>query len=145
MVMNKKGYMKILEAVIAIVILILFVTVIIIEQQEDKLKVPQDIYLLQGAVTNLIKEDESIRQNVILGDVVAVKLAIDSADFIPTSNYAYELTLCNVAAVCADIESLGLPTDKEVYAENFIISSTLQQRQETLVGFYLWRINIQEF
>ena len=75
---NKKGYMKILEAVIAIVILLLFVTVLAIQNKEDTPKVPQDISLLQDAIVNSIKEDEDIRDCVLSIDPDCISNNVES-------------------------------------------------------------------
>jgi len=129
---NKKGYMKILEAVIAIVILLLFITVLAIQNRESEPKTPQDISLLQDTTVNGIKNDDSLRTCALNGDKFCIENYIDG--IIP-SGYGYELYLCTDLDACPEVS--GLPDDKSVYAETFLIASS--DEVKSLVGFYLWR------
>lgn len=129
---NKKGYMKILEAVIAVVILLLFVTVLVIKEQESEPRVPQDISLLQDAVVDGIKVNNSLRGCVLDLNVDCVNDSIYSV--VPPA-YDYTLYLCQLP--CSGDVTVNL--DQPIYAESFIIASDMTRKQETLVSFYLWR------
>ncbi len=131
MVKSKKGYMKTLEAIIAIIILISFLLALLPEK-EPQPKIPQDIRLLQTTIMNNIQNDEFSRQ-CILNDLPCVN---DSISSIFPSTLKYTFTICDINI--DNCVATGLP-DKSVYVSDLVVSSTLSNPNTRLFRLYIWR------
>ena len=67
MVMNKKGFLKILEAIIAIVIVLAFVISIIPVRQKDNSKLPPDLEQTTNAILHQVQNKPEFRSCVFGG------------------------------------------------------------------------------
>jgi len=131
--------MRILEAIIAIVILLLFVTYLLIEKQKSEAKVPNDVSLLQETVRNYISDSAELRGYVLVGHADLIKNRIDNDKLIPVG-YTYEIKICNDINTCNT--ALSEDIEESVYVDSFIISSSANPDEVASVYFYLWRENI---
>ncbi|MFH1710733.1 MAG: hypothetical protein ABH840_00305, partial [Nanoarchaeota archaeon] len=115
--MNKKGWIKIVEAFIAI-LLIASVMLMIYTRQPERAR-NEEIIKIEDSVLNEISQNEILRQDVLDENDVSINLFIQSK--IP-ANLNFTVRICNVTDIC------GLDVyKKEVYARERIISSTLIQ------------------
>ena len=128
----RQGYLKTLEAVIAIVILFSFLTVILPRQNLDNVKVPSDVSLFQDAIFSEIESSSLYRSQILRDDVEGIHLFINKS--IP-EGMNYNLTLCKQVP-CTPL--IDIPT-KTVYARSLIISSNLTEYNTRLLTLYLWK------
>ena len=75
---NKKAYMKTLEAVIALVIFLMAITFTITVHESDQPAVPQDIELLQDTILNKIEYNETLRAQAFAEDTVQMDFFINN-------------------------------------------------------------------
>jgi hypothetical protein len=134
--MDKKGFMKTLEALVAVVILTVFLVYVAVRIDRDQPEAPDDIKLVQDTVMSKISENEFYRNCTIKDDRDCVNLLINST--IPL-NLNYTFKIC--PSINCDLPDL--PEDIEIYADSLILSSTLDEKDITVLNLYIWRkINI---
>ncbi|MBT4334289.1 hypothetical protein HOD61_00535 [archaeon] len=129
--MNKKAYMKTLEAIIAIVLFLGVITILLSSNKEIETGVPQDMVLIQDTILNTIQENNTLRNYAILLSDFNIDSFISSS--IPVG-IGYNFTLCD------DISSGGYPTSTEsekLYADSLII---VEGEDIAIINLILWRI-----
>jgi hypothetical protein len=131
---NKKAYLKTLEALIAIAIFLIFLTTALIMNQPEKNEpsTPQDIKLIQDTIFNKIQTEQYLRVCLIDSDNSCLeteisKVILDSLD--------YEIQICTPTTSCL-VSDLTLPEDKTIYADSIIIK---EQDTTAILRLYLWR------
>ncbi len=134
-VKNKKGYLKTLEAIIAVMILLSFLLAILPREEAKEAEVPDDIRLTQESIMNIIQSNEELRDCVLSGNNGCITGYIDNNDLVPyTMNYRTLITLTDEI-----IEPEDLP-DKAVYTSNIVISSTDGSTVTSrLFTLFIWR------
>jgi len=129
--MNKRGWLRIVEAVIAILIIIGSVLVIL-SRQGTQSNVENEIYQKQKQVLDMISENNSLRGDILIGDNSEVNNAIKN--FIPTS-WDYSTNICEPTEVCPN--PIGI-YDKEVYVSEKLITSTLTENNPKKLKLFVW-------
>ena len=135
---NKKGYLRILEAIIAVVLLFGVVLLVLSRQQEVSTGVPSNVLESQRIILERISYDKDLRNCIINAadgkcDVLcATSAAIISEDLLPGYNYACEI--CSKSLSCTD---LPLPTDKSVFTNTIFFAG--DGTNEKVVRLYFWR------
>jgi hypothetical protein len=131
---NKKAYLKTLEALIAIAIFLIFLTTALIMNQPEKNEpsTPQDIKLIQDTIFNKIQTEQSIRDCLITDNNVCLEGVIDT---VIIDSLDYGIQICTDAPNCL-VSDLILPTDKTIYADSLIIK---EQGTTAILRLYLWR------
>jgi hypothetical protein len=129
---NKKAWIRIAESAIAVMILA-SVMLVLIARQGEKKGISEEMYKLQHLILEEAAKNESVRNAVLnsvnlnlIDDFIGVRMPI-GIDF--------NITICNPTGVC-DVET---PTvNKELYADDILISSTLQQYQLKRLKIVSW-------
>ena len=114
---NKKGWIRIVEAVIAI-FLLLGVLLVIYSQHQVKEDSFDYVYSLQKKMLDEIAVDSDLRQKVLVGDEDSLR---DFARVSFPHNFEVHVKICNLDESCKP----ALPEDKEVFVEERIISAEL--------------------
>jgi hypothetical protein len=131
MKMNKKGWLRILEAFIAIILIagvLAFVYSRTIGKPTDR---AEEIYKLQKTILDEIAADPQFRNASLQMDEVIISEFV--GDRVPPG-FNYTVRICDVADIC------GLPYyKKEVYSSERIISSTLEEYDPKKVKIFMWR------
>ncbi|MBT3395104.1 hypothetical protein HOA59_03145 [archaeon] len=127
---NKKAYMKTLEAVIALVIFLMAITFTITVHESDQPAVPQDIELLQDTILNKIEYNETLRAQAFAEDTVQMDFFINNT---VQTNIAYNFTLCTDTAVC----TIPTSTSEIVYSDSLIMVNN--NSDVVLVRLILWK------
>jgi len=152
---NKKAYLKTLEAVMAIAIFLIFlVTALVVNQPwENDSTIPDDIKLIQDTVLNKIETDESIRSCLVNNwenseealDICLEQQYVGIDALIPdTLHYAHDL--CG-EPTCPIDENIFFDEDenydkKTIYADSLIIQHPKDDGNSQIVVYrlFLWRI-----
>ena len=129
--MVKKGFMKTVEATIAVVVFLIFLAFLSINQYQGESKqTPQEITLLQDTVFSEIQSNEIARGYALNGDEDSLHTFVGT--IISTTRYNYNITACNTPN-CA---VLHIDTENQIYADTLVISNTTKTAYLTL---YLWQ------
>ena len=126
--MNKKGWIKIVEAFMAVMILASVMLTIYVKQPTRTMN--QEIIKIEDSILNEISQNEVLRQNVLDENETSISLFIQSK--IP-ANLNFTARICGVEDIC------GLDVyRKEVYARERIISSTLKEFAPKKLRLFMW-------
>jgi len=128
MKMNKKGWIRIVEAFIA-VILILIVLLSIRSMQKTSGN-NDNLEKVIDAILDEIANNNNLRQNVLSGNLNSLNEFV--ADRIPNI-LEFKIQICGIEDIC------NLPEYKpEVYARERIISSTLSEYNPKKIKIFVW-------
>jgi len=126
-----KAWLRIVEAFIAILIII-GVVLTILSKQSPGANISESVYEKQRNILNIISKNNGLRVYVLAGNNAEINNVID--DMIPVSwNYATEI--CELDSIC---NSASTPNDKEVYTTEVVITSTLTQYSPKKLRFFVW-------
>lgn len=128
---GKKGWVRIVEATIASLIIIGFILVMISSRQAKTAEINDEIYEKQRSILEVISKNESLRNAVIINDETAINDAI--AKRIPSS-WAFDTRICKLDEVCGG----EVPYDKEVYVTETLISVSLTKYDPKKLKFFVW-------
>jgi hypothetical protein len=118
LVKNKKGWIKILEAFIAIV-LIVSTMLIIFSNQKKQVDRPEEMSVLLSSTLDVVSRDDSLRSQILANDASGVNITIEK--IIP-SWIAYSSKICNYNDICSNPAGY---IDKAVYSEEILVVANL--------------------
>jgi hypothetical protein len=133
---NKKGYLRTLEALIAIAILLIFITTaLMINRPETNPSVPDDIRLIQDTIFSKIQANTELRDCLVADDFTCINDTVNST-MIETLNF--KIQICpgdpNNCILTAD-----LPGDKTIYSDSIFIQEPEEGSQYATLRLFLWR------
>ena len=127
---DKKGFIKILEAFVAILI-ITGVMVFVYVNQIQKPSLDDSINQLLRLILEDIANKPSLRQAVLSADNSTINNSIRG--FIP-SEYQYDFKICDLNKLCKTDAIIK----KEIYSREITISSTLQDYNPKVLKIFIW-------
>ena len=131
---NKKAWLKIVEAFLAVMIL-LSAVLILSSRQIDVEDSSDQIIETQNKILSIISKNNTLRANVISG-IPADKIKVDNAiESMLSPSLDFNTSICDISVVC---NSVDLPTDREVYAREVIITSTLDKYKLKKLRLFVW-------
>ena len=131
---NKKGFIRTIEAVIAIVIIVMVIF----------FSIPTDIGNFESEVPVLVQDSKTFINSqifqdealitLIFNDEVAAKAQIETiiANSVPPG-YAFKVKICDTPT-CIE----QTPADKQVYMGDLFIGSTLKEIDPHIVRYWMW-------
>ena len=129
---NKKGIVRVLESAIAVVILLGFITVILSKQvqQPDS---ADTVYKIQHQVLREVANNYTLRTGIIKGSLNETYNYIGRRlEPFPVS---FVISSCNPKESCPRD---GCPPDKDIFADEIIISTNLSHYNETKLAIFSW-------
>ena len=157
---NKKAYIRTVEAIIAIVLILTFIVYIWPKESQVESKIPRDIELTLDRTINEFQYNEGCRICILqinlissltaqeiqdLADDDTIKTCYNKLnDFIKNNipqTLLYYLSICSVEGYCApsDIE-VNLPKENVYTKGAFISTTTIEQNPDSkTVKLYIWR------
>jgi hypothetical protein len=129
--MNKRGWLKIVEAVLAVLI-IFSVVLIIMAKQQVRPDLSEEIYANEIQILNLIAQDNNLRAEILQDNPTNANIKIEqhlsqSLDFLTK--------ICDINEAC---NSDLTPTDREVYVKEVLITSTLEIYNPKKLRLFVW-------
>lgn len=128
--MNKKGWLRIVEAFLAILIVVSAVLIVMTKTQ-SRVDLSGDVNYKQRQVLDIIAKDDVLREKVIQNDSLALNNQISS--MIP-KNWNFTTKICSIEDIC----NTDVPLDREVYVSQIIITSSVDQYNPKKVKFFVW-------
>lgn len=127
---NKKGWMRLVEAFVAIVLLTSVLLVITSANSSPRLNFQEEIYQMQGAVLRDIQLNESLRAEILNVQIDAMPLEWEDFEseapkvreriiFLSPKDLECSAQICIINEPCV----LSDADDKEVYAKSVVISA----------------------
>ena len=128
---NKKGWIRITEAVVAILIMA-SVLIVIYTNQTPQVNISNYVYDLQIKLLNGVADRADLRNAVISGDISFMKT--NYFDLGIPKNFDYNITICKIGDPCNSAPNVNTA----VYVEDRIISSNLQKYEPKMLRLYIW-------
>ena len=129
--LNKNAWIKIMEAVFAVLI-ILGITLTIVSKTNQQSNLNELVYEKQEKILNLIIENQTLRNEILSGDSLAVNSFIEKT-LPPTWNFSTEILNINDA-----YSSHLSANEKDIYVKEIIISSNLTTYKPKKLMFFVW-------
>lgn len=128
---NKKGQVRIIEAAIAILMVLGFI--IFIQGSAPKADISGSVYMIEHQVLVEMEKNESIRDSVMKDEVSG---AVDYAKSrLGRYNLNFEMSVCPVDGSCT---CKSCPEGKSIYGDNVIISSSLVNYSPRKLALFAW-------
>ena len=141
---NKKAWIKIMEAFISILFIILVISSIFYKQNLKEQDLSSQIKEKEFEILHLIETNESLRQEIL--NVSEVQTEINDENFPNvTKNYfnnqtpnALEcsLKICSPGEIC---ELNSIPEKKDIYIQSILITSTKEVYNPLKLNSFCWR------
>lgn len=128
---NKKAWLRIVEAFLAVIIILGTVLVIYTGQEGAKPDIAEDIYQKQRAVLDVISKNDSLRQDVLNKNTGPINDII--IKMIP-NNWGFAINISEPTKIA----SANLPNDKDIYVTEVLVTSTLQEYSPKKLRFFVW-------
>ncbi len=126
-----KAWLRIVEAIIAILI-VMGVVLVVLSRQNYGFDADERIYETQRQVLNIISKNNGLRTYVLTGNNAEINNAI--SDMVPTT-WNYTVEICELDSICSSVLT---PNDKEVYVTEIVITSTLDDYGPKKLRFFVW-------
>lgn len=141
--MDSKAWIKIVEASLAIMIMMGAFLIIINYQKKNTGANEKDIHELQRNILEIVSKNEELRSEILLltipGDGAGLKLTDEETyqkvEKLAPAAWNFELRACNLEDICG---KETWEADKEVYAEEILITSNLESYAPRKLKFFAW-------
>jgi len=130
---NKKGWLRIIEAFIAILIITGGVLVVLSKKSIDNNSLDR-VYEKQKYLLDIIIKDDTSREYILQEDTGNLNSIIQN--MIP-NNWNFTISICEISDICNNPDPPA-PKDKEVYATEIIVTSTLNEYNPKKLRFFVW-------
>jgi len=128
---NRKAWLRILEAFLAVVI-VLSAVLIIMVKQKPKTDISEEVYETQRQVLDIISKNDSLRNNILMQDNTKINSLI--SNLIP-GNWNYSTNICNISLICPNPVQVY---ETEVYTTEIIVTSNLTKYSPKKLRFFVW-------
>jgi len=145
---NKKAWIRIVEAFIAILI-VLSAVLIVMSKQVDKTDISEGVYEKQKKILDVIGNNENYREEIIGIDISGdfVEVGMDNEiysfdDFIKKTipgTWDFTTCICKVDKFC---NPESTPNDRDIFVSETVLSATLEQypnKESRKLRFFVWR------
>ena len=135
-IVGKKGYMKTLEAVFAVILLLIVIISVIASDRVKSNSTPGEINLLHVGILEGIQKDEELREMIYSfnENEDAIRLFVESR--LDESRLRYDIQVCDDLSFCQVLEST-IGQSKNIYSDSIIIYDS-SEKINYLVRLYLW-------
>jgi len=120
MIKNKKAVIRIIEAIIAVLIL-LGVVLALISRQSVKADVSGNIYKIEHQILNEVSANNALRTAVLTSDNKTVECFIQSR--LEKFSLDFNISVCNPWEFCL----CNAPINKEIFTDDAIISTNITE------------------
>lgn len=127
--MNKKGWLRIVEAFIAVLIIASVLLVIISRSAKP---VEEEIHEIQRSILKQIENNETLRADILQNEKQKTTEFISR--LIPVQ-LDFAIKICEIDDICRMEEYV----EKDVYADEILISATLQEYAPKKLKMFVWK------
>jgi hypothetical protein len=124
---SKHGWIRIVEAFLAIM-LIFGALLIIISQQSQQDNYKNEIVKLQKSIIDEISQDDSLRNEILSGNTSGTEKYVKNA---VSENINFSVSICPYLEVCPNPVNYSYILDREVYSNEVLITANLTYFNDT--------------
>ncbi len=129
---NKKAWLRIIEAFIAILI-VASVLIIVMLRNPSQLDRGDEIYEKQRFILKQISLNDSLRGEILINKTINVEKFIES--LAPVS-WNFTTRVCDFEKICGLLPSFNI--EKEIYVDQILITSNLTYFNPRKLKFFVW-------
>jgi hypothetical protein len=133
---NKRGWLKIFEAFLAVLLIMGFL-LITLSRQDVGNNEASEIGKLQRSVLTSIDNDPILRNQVLINDTSGSIIFINK---LKPVGFNYSLQVCNPLDICPLNTSSDIIANKQIYANSILITSNLTYYNQRQLKLFFWRI-----
>ncbi len=124
MLKDKGGFLRVLEAVIAVLLVAGAVTIILVKnvQVDDN---SETVKQIQQIILEEISTNPELRTAVLRGNTADINLLNTTIKNLMPPEYNYEFTVCLLDEICTLSNSPGYYTKGDIYADEVSVAATL--------------------
>jgi len=139
---NRKGYIKTLEAVIGVIIIIIVSYTLISRQVSNEAEQPLNLYDSMGYINTKIELDENLREGIV-DPAKGFGMGIDNLleDIIEAAkpkNFDFTCMICSNTSI-NKCYSDNVPLEKDVYVNDLLIASAGVLQDPKIVRMWFWK------
>ena len=130
---NKRGFIRILEAVFAILLLAGFL-IFFIARQSERSDFGDYAYEVTRDILRDIEQNSELRNEIVVQDKTD-----KTEDFVRerlSDSFEFDLRICSPNSVCGLSQYIE---GKDIYADSVLITSTLEQYDPKQLKLFVWR------
>jgi len=131
MMRNKKGVLRIIEAVVASLIILGVLLFVVLPRYSVDNPFEDSVYDLENSILDEIERSEDLRRYVLDENVVELQNFLNRK---LSGNFKGKVKVCGVEAVCI----VEVPYNKDVFVKERVISSTLEEYSPKKVVLFVW-------
>ncbi|MFA5258983.1 MAG: hypothetical protein WC979_08275 [Candidatus Pacearchaeota archaeon] len=129
--MNKKGWLRIVEAFLAILIVVSAV-LIVMSKDQTRVDLSGDVNYKQRQILDIIAKNDSLRESILQNETAQLNSQIL---LMAPKNWNFTTKICDIKEVC----TANIPLDREVYVSQIIITSSINEYDPKKIKFFTWR------
>jgi len=130
---NKRAWMRIVEAFIAVTIIASVLVVLVAKSPRPES--PGNIKEIQRSILNSISLNDKLRNDIIEEDADAIEEVNDTVRAMLPSQYDFFVNICDVEEICG----IDHYEPKSVYADEILITATLDEYNPKKLKLFVWR------
>ncbi len=134
---NKKGLVKIIEAFIAIMLIVAVLSFIYV-QKVHKPNQREEVIQLERIILNKIQADPQLREAVLVNDEEGNEKINSTINQFMPAEYMYTYRICEINQICSLERASSYYTENEIVSEEVSISSTLQIYSPKKIKIFVW-------
>jgi hypothetical protein len=131
--MNKKAWLRIVEAFLAVLIVVSAV-LIVMSKNQARIDLSGDVNYKQRQILDIIAKDDSLREKVINDSANNVAELNYQISLMVPKNWNFTTKICGIEDIC----NTDVPLDREVYVSQIIITSSIDQYSPKKIKFFVW-------
>jgi len=127
---DRKAWLRIVEAFLAVLIIAGAVLVIFVQKQPVP-DISESIYYEQRQILNYISKTDSLREDILAEDNTEVNNSISG--IIPNS-WGYATKICDITEIC----TADTPNDRDIYVTEILIVGSITEYNPKKLRFFVW-------
>lgn len=132
---NKKAWLKVVEAFIAILIIIGTI-LYIMNTFAPKKDISESVYEKERYILDSITKEELLRAKILNAPIDSSDTTVDLTikNMIPNA-WDFETKICDLNSICESIKS---PRDRDIYVSEIVVSSNTQKYEPRKIRLFVW-------
>jgi len=136
--MNKKGWLRIIEVFLAIMIM-MGAVLIIMSRKSPVAEIDTDVYERQRQILEIINKNNTLRSEIIMTPKLNNNPLInDFIDKMIPLSWDYSTKICDLNEVCSNPTNIHY---NNVYATEVLVTSNLTDYNPKKLRFFVWMKN----
>lgn len=133
---NKRGWIRITEAVVAILIMS-SVLIVLYTNETPNVSYSDYVFNLQTRILMDVADRADLRNATLYSTETAIQPKLkEYFDLSIPSNFNYTVIVCSLSAPSCNANLVGI--EKEIFVEDRIISSNLEKYDPKMLRLYIW-------